>query len=110
MSIPRISVGGRSSGANLAAAIALMARDRGGPRLAAQILEIAALDLTMSQPSIEENATGYTLTRDRYAVELDAYCPVELRTDRYASPALAEDLSDLPPAFHHDRRVRRSPR
>lgn len=95
----RISVGGRSSGANLAAAVALMVRDRGGPRLVAQLLEIPALDLTMSQPSIEENATGYMLTRDRYVVELDAYCPVELRTHPYASPALAQDLTNLPPAF-----------
>jgi acetyl esterase len=43
--LSRISIGGDSSGANLAAAVALMSRDRGGPDLVAQILEIPALDL-----------------------------------------------------------------
>lgn len=42
-----LTIGGDSSGANLAAAAALLARDRGGPRPAAQVLEIPALDLTL---------------------------------------------------------------
>jgi acetyl esterase len=77
-----------------------MARDRGGPNLILQVLEVPATDLTMSQPSIEENAAGPMLTkescercRDLYLSDLaDARNP-------YASPLLAEDLSNLPPAI-----------
>ena len=59
----RVSVGGGSAGGNLAAVIALMARDRGGPPLLFQLLEIPATDLTLSQPSIEENGEGFMLTK-----------------------------------------------
>ena len=62
----RVSVGGASAGGNLAAVVALMARDRSGPPLVAQVLEIPVTDLTMSQPSVVENGEGYLLTRDRH--------------------------------------------
>ena len=96
----RISVGGASAGGNLAAVVALMARDRGGPPLALQVLEIPVTDLTMSQPSVAENGEGYLLTRagmEQYAAyyladPADANHP-------YASPLLADDLSDLPSAL-----------
>lgn len=45
----RVSIGGVSAGGNLAAAVALMARDRGGPQIVAQVLEVPAVDLTLSQ-------------------------------------------------------------
>ena len=81
----RISVGGVSSGANLAAATTLMARDRGGPDVLAQSLEVPMLDLTMSQASIEELAEGYMLTRERLALEVADYCDPQRRSDPYAS-------------------------
>jgi acetyl esterase len=95
----RISIGGDSSGANLAAAATLMSRDRGCPALVAQTLEIPALDLTMSQPSIEDSATGYVLTRDELTDNIDLYCAPDERSQPYASPALAVDLAGLPPAL-----------
>lgn len=95
----RLSIGGDSSGANLAAAAALMSRDRGGPRLVAQTLEIPALDLTMSQPSVAAYATGYVVTRDELAEQIERYCDPDRRTEPYASPALASDLTGLPPAL-----------
>lgn len=95
----RVSIGGDSSGANLAAAVALMSRDRGGPALVAQVLEIPALDLTMSQPSIEQNATGYALTRQDLTDDISRYCDADQRREPYASPALADDLSGLTPAL-----------
>jgi acetyl esterase len=95
----RISVGGVSSGANLAAATTLMARDRGGPSVIAQSLEVPMLDLTMAQPSIDELADGYMLTRERLALEVADYCDPERRSDPYASPLLAPDLAGLPPAL-----------
>jgi acetyl esterase len=95
----RISVGGVSSGANLAAATTLMARDRGGPDVIAQSLEVPILDLTLSPASIDQLAEGYMLTRERLALEVADYCDPELRTDPYASPLLAPDLAALPPAL-----------
>jgi acetyl esterase len=50
----RIAVGGVSAGGNLAAALALKSRDRGGPTIALQLLEAPALDLTPDSPSWDE--------------------------------------------------------
>lgn len=58
----RLTIGGDSSGANLAAAAALMARDRGGPALAAQVLEIPALDLTLDLAGRELDPDAVVLT------------------------------------------------
>jgi acetyl esterase len=95
----RISVGGVSSGANLVAGTTLMARDRGGPRLIAQSLEVPMLDLTMSEASIDEFAEGYMLTRERLELEVGNYCGADVREQPYASPLLAADLAGLPPAL-----------
>jgi acetyl esterase len=95
----RISIGGDSSGANLAAAVALMSRERGGPAIVAQILEIPALDLTMGQPSIEQYADGYALTRDDLADNINHYCDADERREPFVSPALADDLGGVPPAL-----------
>lgn len=95
-----ITVGGGSAGGNLSAALALKARDEGGPAIALQLLEIPALDLTLQSPSVEQFATGYLLT----AADLE-FCRVnyvsdpEQYADQYVSPLLAADLSGLPPAF-----------
>ncbi|MQA97142.1 MAG: alpha/beta hydrolase fold domain-containing protein [Streptosporangiales bacterium] len=95
----RLSIGGDSSGANLAAATALMARDRGGPALRAQALDIPVLDLTMSRPSVREFAEGYVLSRDDLARDIGRYCDPDQRRDPYASPLLADSLAGLPPAL-----------
>ncbi len=57
-----VAVGGDSAGGNLAAAVALRARDRGLP-LALQLLIYPATDCDLTRPSYEANATGYGLTR-----------------------------------------------
>jgi acetyl esterase len=95
----RISVGGISSGANLAAAITLMARDRGGPTIIAQSLEVPILDLTLSTASNEALADGYMLTRERLELEVADYCDPQRRAEPYASPLLAKDLTGLPPTL-----------
>jgi acetyl esterase len=95
----RVSVGGESSGANLAAVVALLARDRDGPALVFQWLDVPATDLTLSQPSIDRLGTGYGLTR----AEMEAYRAAYLRevdpTEPYVSPLHRDDLSGLPPAL-----------
>jgi acetyl esterase len=98
--VDRLTVGGASAGGALAAAVALMARDRHGPAIRFQLLEIPVTDLTMSQPSIAENANGPVLTRTAVAQYVGFYLadPADA-THPYASPLLAPDLSGLPPAL-----------
>ncbi len=95
----RIAVGGDSAGGNLAAVVALMARDRGGPRLVHQLLVYPVADGGLDTPSYQENADGYFLTRDMMAWFWDHYVP--RRADRehpYCSPLRGADLRGLPPA------------
>ena len=96
----RVSVGGGSAGGNLTAVVALMARDRNGPELVFQLLEIPVTDLTGSQPSIVENGSGYMLTKEGMELCVEYYLadPAD-KTHPYASPLLADDLSGLPPAL-----------
>ena len=97
----RVSIGGESAGANLAAAVCLIARDREGPTIRYQWLDVPAVDLTMSQPSVHEVPDGHLL--DLAAIEefLDAYLMGDRAkaTEPYASPLHAPDLSGLPPAW-----------
>ena len=76
-----------------------MARDKGGPALRAQVLEIPALDLTMSQPSVNEDAQDVMLTRDNLTSDIERYCDPQDRRHPLASPLLADDLTGLPPAL-----------
>ena len=96
----RVAVGGGSAGGNLAAAVALMARDRDGPKLLLQVLDVPVTDSRMNTPSMEENAQGYLLTKEWLKQAWDLYLrgPDDARNP-YASPAFAEDLSGLPPAL-----------
>jgi len=96
----RISVGGGSAGGNLSAVVALMARDRGGPPLVFQVLEIPVTDLTMSYPSVVENGTGYMLTQEGMRAYVGYYLgdPGDAKHP-YASPIFADDLTGLPPAL-----------
>jgi acetyl esterase len=96
----RLSVGGASAGGNMAAVVSLMARDRGGPPIVCQILEIPVTDLTMGQPSVRENGSGYMLTTSAMEQYVGFYVPdAAERTNPYASPLLADDLGGLPPAL-----------
>jgi len=95
----RLAVAGDSAGGNLAAVVPLLARDRGGPAIKFQLLIYPVTDLTMTQPSIDENGEGYMLTAaglrwfyDHYLGDGgDAKHPVH-------SPLFAADLTGLPPA------------
>ena len=99
----RIAVGGESAGGNLAAVVCLMARDRNGPSIAHQWLDVPATDLTMSQPSVQNTPDGFLLTYADMVEFRDSYLPdVSLATEPYASPLHAVGhglgLSGLPPA------------
>jgi acetyl esterase len=96
----RIAVGGDSAGGNLAAVVALAARDRGLPKLCAQILIYPACDMSKDHPSIAELAEQLPLTRATMHWFIDLY--LRSRADAQdwrASPLLAHNLRGTPPAF-----------
>jgi len=97
---PRVAVAGDSAGANLAAVAALAARDRGGPRLACQVLVYPMLDATCSLPSHREFASGYGPGSADMQRGYREYLPegADLRHP-YISPLFAPDLRGLPPAL-----------
>lgn len=90
----RIAVGGGSAGGNLAAVVALMARDKGGPSLAYQMLFYSVTNHSYDTDSYRENAEGYFLTKDTIIWFWNHYLRDEKDSKNpYASPLLAEDLS-----------------
>lgn len=94
----RIAVGGHSAGANLAAAVALRARDQQGPPICFQLLNEAALDdrqETWSQRNFTDTPWA---TRDNIAESWRHYLGSQPAT-QYAAPARSDDLSGLPPAY-----------
>lgn len=84
----RLGVHGDSAGANLAAIVALMARDAGGPRLRLQSLVYPVADYTLSTPSYEKYAEGYGL--------LTRAAMVWFQQHYLRSPADAEDWRASP--------------
>lgn len=96
----RIAVGGDSAGANLAAAVALLARDRGMPPLIYQYLVYPVADADFDRGSYVENALGNGLTRSTMAWYWDQYVPNPAdRNNPLAAPLRATDLRGLPPAL-----------
>ena len=96
----RIAVGGSSSGGNLAAAVALMARDKGGPPLAHQLLVVPVTEHDFGNESYRQNGEGYGLTREAMVWFWDQYLRDEADAHNpYAAPMRAKDLSGLPPAL-----------
>ncbi|HEV8420229.1 MAG TPA: alpha/beta hydrolase [Actinomycetota bacterium] len=94
----RLAVAGDSSGANLAAAVALMARDRGGPPIAFLLLAYPAVDPEMASPSYRENGEDPFLSRAEMVWYWDQYLASGGdRKDPYAAPLHAENLEGLPP-------------
>jgi acetyl esterase len=96
----RLVVGGDSAGGNLAAAVALAARDE-GPAVALQVLVYPVTDATCSSPSHAENGSGYLLTNAGMRWFWDHYLGdrgADAGDDPLASPLCAPDLSGLPPA------------
>ncbi|MEU0356745.1 alpha/beta hydrolase [Streptomyces cyaneofuscatus] len=98
----RIAVGGISAGGGLAAATALLARDRGGPRLVFQLLLCPMLDDRNTTASSREFTDPVTWPRANnvygWAALLGPLAGGE-EVSSYAAPARAADLSGLPPAY-----------
>ncbi len=96
----RIAVGGDSSGGNLAAVVSMMARDRGAPDLAFQILFYPVTNLDYETSSYRDNGADYYLTTDMMRWFWGHYLESEdMGRDVHASPLLMEDASGLASAF-----------
>ena len=98
----RMVIAGDSVGGNMATVIALMSRERKGPKFEAQVLLYPVTDASMTTDSYEDFANGPWLTKMSMAWFWDQYLPTKsTRSDIHASPlnASAGDLADLPPTL-----------
>jgi acetyl esterase len=96
----RMAVGGDSAGGNLAAVVAILARNDGYPKLAGQLLIYPCVAPEPETPSHKKFAEGYVLTRNAITWFYKQYVrsPKEYYDFRFA-PLVADDLSNLPPAL-----------
>jgi acetyl esterase len=93
-----LAVTGDSAGGNLAAVVSQMARDRGGPEIARQVLLYPPVSAHQNWESIAQNGEGYFITTEDLAWFDEKYFDHEIdKMNVYASPLLAADLSNLPP-------------
>jgi acetyl esterase len=96
----RLAVGGASSGGNLAAAVALLARERGGPHLAFQLLVYPPLDHRAETPSMRDLPEPPFFSPDDVAWCWSHYLADAADGESpLASPLRASDLRALPPAL-----------
>jgi acetyl esterase len=96
----RLLVGGDSAGGNLAAVVALAARDGNGPAISGQVLIYPATDFAMTHASHREPETSILLTHSVIRWFRDHYLNGEADVgDWRASPARANTLAGLPPAY-----------
>lgn len=98
----RLAVTGDSVGGNMAAAVTLLAKQRGGPPVAGQVLFYPVTDANFDTGSYQEFAEGWFLTREAMKWFWDHYAPdLAVRAQPTASPlrATVEQLRALPPAL-----------
>lgn len=98
----RIIASGQSAGGGLSAAVALLARDRNGPRLAGQLLGCPMLDDRNETTSSRQYDGFGAWDRNNNDTAWDAIAGADRFTDRvspYTAPARAKDVSCLAPAF-----------
>lgn len=98
----RMAVAGDSVGGNMAAAVTLLAKERGGPGIDFQVLFYPVTDAGFDTPSYQQFATGHFLTREGMKWFWDQYAPDKsVRNEPTASPLQAslDQLRGLPPAL-----------
>jgi acetyl esterase/lipase len=98
----RVALTGASAGGGLAAATALLARDRGGPAVCFQLLQIPELDDRLETASMRKFVDSPMWNRPLAVQSWQAYLGPLYGSDEvpaYAAPARADDLSGLPPAY-----------
>jgi acetyl esterase/lipase len=99
----RIAIQGTSAGGGLCAALALLARDRGGPRIAFQFLSVPELDDRLITASMTDFIDTPLWSRPRAIISWDCYLGAgragTADVPIYAAPARATELAGLPPAY-----------
>ena len=96
----RLAVGGDSAGGNLAAVVAILARDHGGPALALQVLTYPVTDVAAESASYVDFADGFMLTRDSMRWFIAQYLPRKQDAlDWRVSPLRASSLAGVAPAL-----------
>ncbi len=98
----RIAVAGNSVGGNMTAALALMAKNRKGPKISYQVLLIPATNASVDTESYIKYGNDRFLARDFMKYGWDLYAPdAKTRDNPYVSPLRArlDELKDLPPAL-----------
>jgi acetyl esterase len=96
----RLAVGGDSAGGNLAAVVALLARDHGGPAIRLQALLYPVTDSDVDTGSYRDFSDGFLLTRESMRWFFDHYVKTAAdRADWRMSPLRAPSLAGLPPAL-----------
>ncbi|GEP60306.1 alpha/beta hydrolase [Reyranella soli] len=96
----KLAIGGDSAGGNLAAAVAIWARDNGGPKLRLQLLAYPVTDAVGRAESYRRYEDGYGLNAATMEWFFDHYAPDKgSRGDWRVSPLRAKSLSGLPPAL-----------
>ncbi len=96
----RIALAGDSAGGNLATVVSMKARDESAFRPALQVLIYPVTDVDLDRPSYCRCAEGYMLTRADMVWFFENYFgSPEDGKQAYASPLLAKDLTNLPPAL-----------
>lgn len=96
----RLAVGGDSAGGNLAAVVAQIAKAKGGPKIAFQMLLFPVTQIGDETRSLREYAEGYLLERKTLEWFYAHYLPADAdKKDPRISPLYAEDVSGLPPAY-----------
>jgi acetyl esterase len=100
LDVGRLAVGGDSAGGNLAATVAIMARDAGGPAIAYQLLIYPSVDQRGGTASRAMYGSGYVLSHDEIVWFHAQYLATDDdKADWRASPLLAKSHADLPPAY-----------
>ncbi|HTZ93188.1 MAG TPA: alpha/beta hydrolase [Streptosporangiaceae bacterium] len=98
----RMAVAGESVGGNMAAALALMAKERGDVTFVQQSMYYPVTDAAMNTASYDQFANGYYLSRTEMQWFWDAYAPdLAQRSEITCSPnqATTEQVRGLPPAY-----------
>lgn len=95
----RIAAAGDSAGGNLSTALALLTRDRGGPPLRFQFLDVPVTDDRLDTPSMKAFTDTPMWNRSDAVLSWRYYLGGDGEAPPYAAPMRAGDLSGLPPAF-----------
>jgi acetyl esterase len=96
----RVAVGGDSAGGMLAAIVTQLARDKGGLKIAYQLLMFPNTQMGGETSSLNEFAVGYFLERQAIEYFTALYLPPDAdRNSPKVSPLRAKDFAGLPPAY-----------